>query len=628
MTLVSLHRVERRFAETPVFSGVSIRIGEGDHLGIVGDNGEGKTTLLRVILGIDPPDAGERTARRDLRLAWTEQIPDLPPELTALDAVRAAFGDLEEIERKLSELERSLETDPEDRALLSRHGRLLELFEAGGGWDRERLAERALDGLGFSSGDRESRVGELSGGQKVRLSLARALLRPVDLLALDEPTNHLDLGGIAFLENTLSNRRGAFLVISHDRRFLDRVCGGILEVESGAVRRFKGGYEAYRRQKRLRLETELREFRKQEEFIAKEMDFIRRSMGGQRTKEAKGRLKRLQRLERIAKPLERSRRMAMRLGPAKGLRGQTVLEGEDLAFAFPGESLLFSGISLRIQFGERIGLVGRNGVGKSTLLRILEGARSPVQGRVERAKNLRIVRFDQEMRDLPAEGTVLSAISPLLAGGTEGEWRSHLARFLFCGDDVDKKIEHLSGGEKRRLHLARFVLEPADLLLLDEPTNHLDISTREVLEECIRGYEGTVVAVSHDRWFLEECIDRILELTPEGVVEHRGGLEEMERLLKEKRARTGRKETPRNPPGSGNRSSTGRGEGTKIRNPWAFAKLEEEIIVLEEEAAGLDALLASEGIWKEPERLKEIRARKEEIGRILSDLYERWENWQ
>jgi len=319
--------------------------------------------------------------------------------------------------------------------------------------------------------------------------------------------------------------------------------------------------------------------------------------------------------------------MAMVLGSGRGLQGQTMIETQGLGFMYPDQGLLFSGIDLRIQFGERIGLIGRNGTGKSTFLRLLEGSLLPGEGRIERAKNLDIVRFDQEMADLPKSGTVLSAIKGLLPEAGEGECRSHLARFLFCGEDVDKEIEHLSGGEKRRLHLARLVLQPADILLLDEPTNHLDISTREVLEDCIDAYNGTILAVSHDRWFLEKCIHRILELTPGGLVSVPSDLKGLEQRSSGKSPAGGnRRETQDGrvfPP-----PSTGGDGGAKIRNPWAFARLEEEIIELEEEMNGLDEALSENGVWRDTGRLKEIQARKERIQSELEDRYRRWENWQ
>jgi ATP-binding cassette subfamily F protein 3 len=634
LTLISLSRIERSHGDRIIFSEASLRIDETDHIGVVGDNGEGKTTLFRVITGEDPPDHGARSARKDLNIAGTAQIPIFPPGQTVLQALQSSFADLEALEIELRRLEEQMESNPEDHRLMRRYEACSQAFEAGGGWKREQLANRALQGLGFPEKDRVQDASTLSGGQKVRLELARCLLRPVHLLMLDEPTNHLDLMGIRFLEEHLKNHRGAFVVISHDRTFLDRVADSIVEVDSGKVTRFPGNYSAYRQQKDLGLKTALRDFKKQEDFITKEMDFIRRHMGSRRTAEAKGRLKRLERLKRLAPPPGDNRSMGLQFGAAKGLEGQTVLEVENLGFGYDKQTPLFEGVSFRIQHGEHVGIVGRNGIGKSSLLSLIAGKMSPDSGKIEKAKKLRISWFRQEMEDLPTVGTVLEALHILMPDWTEGQCRSHLARFLFFEEDISKSVEILSGGEKRRLALARLVTQPVDILLLDEPTNHLDISSREALEDALASFNGTVVMVSHDRWFLNTLSARILELQPDGVTPHRNFDAFEEATQRNRKAATRQKNENKasrmdSPPlpREGSSSTAPKKEG-KIRNPWAFQKLEEKIFELEGQMETLQKEWDDPELWKNAEKMKSLQKKKAELEQTLQEHYERWENWE
>jgi len=634
LTLISLSRVERNHGDRIIFSEASLRIDETDHIGVVGDNGEGKTTLFRVLTGEDTPDKGIRSARKDLNIAGTSQIPSFPPGQTVLQALQSSFADLEALEKELRQLENKMEENPEDQRIMRRYEACSQTFEAGGGWKRDLLADRALQGLGFSERDRQQDASTLSGGQKVRLELARCLLRPVDLLMLDEPTNHLDLGGIRFLEDHLKNHRGAFVVISHDRTFLDRVANAIIEVEGGKITRYPGNYSSYRRQKELGLKTALRDFKKQTDFIAKEMDFIRRHMGSRRTAEAKGRLKRLERLKRLAPPPGDNRSMGLRFGAAKGLEGQTVLEVEDLGFGYEKNKPLFKGVSFRVQHGEHIGIVGRNGIGKSSLLSLIAGNMSPDEGIIEKAKKLRVSWFRQEMEDLPSHGTVLEALHILIPEWTEGQCRSHLARFLFFEEDISKLVEVLSGGEKRRLALARLVTQPVDILLLDEPTNHLDISSREALEDALASFNGTVIMVSHDRWFLNTLSARILELQPDGITQHRN-FNDFEESMQRHRKSSARKKvevkktktSPRESSSEG-ASSKEKKKESKIRNPWAFQKLEEKIFELEEEKEALQKEWDNPELWKDANKLKSLQKKKDELEKMLQEHYERWENWE
>jgi ATP-binding cassette subfamily F protein 3 len=636
MTLLSLSNVERSFGDLLVFENVGLRIDEKDHIGIVGDNGAGKTTLIKILTGEEPPDRGERATRKDLSIGWAAQIPQLGSESTVREATERSLEELDRMEQELREIEEQLSKTPEDESLLHRHEYLHTRFESAGGYRRHQFVEQALTGLGFHMEDFDKPVSVLSGGEKSRVALARLMLLPCDLLILDEPTNHLDLEGIEFLENWLQQRDGAFVVVSHDRRFLDRVCKSIVEVEGGQVTRYRGNFAAYRKQKELDLETTLREHKKQEEFFEKEMAYIRKHMGGRWTAQAKGRLKRLERMERIARPSEYKRHMSLRLGKARGLEGQTMVEAHDLGFAFPNGKRLFQQLEFRVYFGERIGIVGKNGVGKSTLLKCIEGQMLPTEGTLTRAQKIRHLYFTQQMEDLPSSGSVLQALLGVVPTWTEGELRSHLARFLFSEDEVDKEVSTLSGGEKRRLCLARLVTQEADVLLLDEPTNHLDITTRETLEEAIEDYPGTVIAISHDRFFLDRIGGRVFELQPDCVVVHEMGLEAYESALLERRrqqsaeARAEKTERARERSAEAKAQAASQQQGgeQKIRNPFAFKKLEEKIFALESELEDVQAGLADPEAWTAPERMKTLNARQDEINAELEGLYEQWENWQ
>ncbi|PIE22925.1 MAG: hypothetical protein CSA62_10130 [Planctomycetota bacterium] len=628
MTLVSLSNVERSFGDLIVFEGVSLRIDEKERVGVVGDNGAGKTTLIKILTGEEPPDRGDRFTRRDLSIGWAAQIPQLGEGCTVREATERSLEQLDRMEQELREIEEQLTRTPEDKALLHRHEYLHTRFESAGGYRRHQFVEQALTGLGFQLEDLDKPVSVLSGGEKSRVALARLMLLPCDLLILDEPTNHLDLEGIHFLESWLTQRSGSFVVVSHDRRFLDRVCSSIVEVEGGRVRRFKGNFAAYRKQKELELETLLREHKKQEEFFEKEIAYIRKHMGSRWTAQAKGRLKRLERMERIAKPNEYKRHMALRLGKARGLEGQTMIEGKELGFRFPNGKELFRSLDFRVYFGESIGIVGKNGIGKSTLLKCILGQVLPSAGVLERAQKLRFLYFTQQMEDLPKSGTVLQALLELVPTWTEGELRGHLAKFLFSEDEVDKEISTLSGGEKRRLCLARLVTQEADVLLLDEPTNHLDITTRETLEDAIQDYPGTVLAISHDRFFLDKIGGRVFEMQQDRIVIHEQGLEAYEQALAQRRLQASEKARAEKSSRSRQQAASPEQKSDKIRNPYAFQKLEEKIFELEAELESCQNGLTEQDAWKNPGQMKALQDQIKQLESELAKLYEQWENWQ
>ncbi len=634
MTLVSLEKVDRSFGDLPVLEGVSLRIEERDRVGVVGDNGSGKTTLVRVLAGVDEPDHGLRNARRKLRVAYGEQVPG--PETQSGSTVRAFVlrgnGEFQDLWARVHALAHKLEETPEDPRLLSEFGQLQGAFEAGGGYDREHLCERVLSGLGFAEADMEKDVSVLSGGERSRLALATLMTQPAELLVLDEPTNHLDLGGIAFLEDYIGRRHpGAVVAVSHDRRFLDNIAKTILEVGACRVTRFKGNYTVYQKQRDQALLAQSRTFRTQQEFYEKEMEYIRRHMAGRWHAQAKGRLKRLKRLQLISRPKTHKSQMTLRFAKGRGLSGQSMVEIEDLRAVLPGGRELFAGVTFRLNHGETVGVLGANGAGKTTLLRMLAGHLQPAGGSIKRAQRTKPSYFSQEVSDLPHHGSVLEALRSLAPAALERELRDHLALFMFTGDEVDQSVESLSGGEKQRLALARLIYTDYDYLCLDEPTNHLDITGREGLEEALREFGGGALVISHDRQFLETVTDRVVYLADGRLQVFHGGLEQCLEALATERQQRGQqraKERGKDKKAGRPREKPRAGAQGKVRNPLMFKKLEEQIFALEERVETLRQDMVSPENYNDHKSMRRLQAEERALLVELRTSYERWENWE
>jgi ATP-binding cassette subfamily F protein 3 len=631
MTLVTLEKIVRRFGEYPVLDGLSLRVDEGDRIGVIGDNGAGKTTMVRILAGVDEPDLGQRNPRKDLRIAYGAQMPKMPAGTTVLEFAQRGTGEHDALQHRMRALEARMAAG--DAAALAEYGMLQAAFEAGGGYDHGHQVLKVLDGLGFDAAGRQKDVAVLSGGEQSRLQLAILMTTPVDLLILDEPTNHLDLAGIEFVEAFVQRYPGAVVVVSHDRRFLDRIATSIVEVEDGQATRWKGNFSHYARQRDLALLTQARQYKNQREFVEKEMEYIRRNMAGRNSAQAKGRLKRLQRLQLIDKP--QGRRAQMRLtfgGSSRGQQGQAALEVEDLCIRIPGGRTLLESGTFRVWFGETVALLGRNGAGKTSLLKLLAAIGAPAAGTIRRAQNLRIGWFSQEKTDLPERGTVLDALRELDRTVDEKSLRDHLALFLFCGDDVDKPVADLSGGEKQRLALARMTRAQFDLLCLDEPTNHLDVAGTEGLEQAIKEFPGTVVLITHDRKLVEEVADRVLWVEDGTIRAFDQGLEQCQRVLAEERAAVRAREAESRERAEKKAATTGAparaSESGKVRNPLMFQKLEERIMSLETELEDVRAAMLQPDNYGSAAKMRELQAAESALQKKLADAYEQWENWQ
>jgi ATP-binding cassette subfamily F protein 3 len=521
--LFRLSDVHKSYGTQDVLRGASLQINPGEHVGLVGRNGAGKTTIFRLINGEETPDQGEVIRARGTRLGLLAQHIHFEAGSTVHESALAAFGHLQQIEHEMHELEhRMAEVDADLEKVLERYSDLQHQFEREGGFEYAAKAESILQGLGF---DRESWLLEtekLSGGQQNRLGLVRLLLAEPDVLLLDEPTNHLDVGAVEWLEEFLQSYASAYVVISHDRYFLDRACRRIVELEGGRAASYTGNYSAYLEEREVRREAQQRAYDNQQQLIAKTEEFIRRNLAGQKTKQAKSRRTLLAKLERVE---------AVRTDQSSGdfrLRsiertGNHVLVVDHAAVGYP-DKLLANDISFVLRRGECLGIIGPNGSGKTTFLRTILKKIPALAGEVQWGTKVQIGYYAQQLDDLDDRNEIIMELRRVApSSATAGELRSFLAKFLFTGDDVYKHVRDLSGGEKGRLALAKLIYSRVNVLVLDEPTNHLDIPSREALEEALDAFEGTIVTISHDRYFLDRVATQILSLNGEGLAEHYDG---------------------------------------------------------------------------------------------------------
>ena len=509
MSLLTLQSLEFDYAGHTVLDGVNLTVNAGERYGLIGVNGAGKSTLLRLIHGEMDPARGrvERSSR--LRIGFLEQDTALDTELPLREAVRReAFSELLAMEAELARLSDRMGAGENDPEIVERYGSLHESFERADGYTMESRIDAALHGLGFAIDRLDQPTCELSGGQKRRAALAALLLAPYDVILVDEPTNHLDLEAREWLEAHLRERRGAMIAISHDRAFLDNATEYTLHLINGKLHRFQGAYTKFAKMWAEQKEQWEEQYKRQQDHIAKTEAYIRKNIAGQRTNQAKSRRKQLARLDRMEAPPNEGKKLRLRIEPARE-SGAVVCETDQLALRF-GDLTLFERLDLQILKGEKIGILGPNGTGKTSLLRVLTREITPSAGKIVFGSNVDLGYYDQDLRLVNDSNTVLREIhqmDPLMA---EGDVRSMLGAFAFTGDMIEQEVRTLSGGERARLSLLKLILERHNLLLLDEPTNHLDTDTREALEEALVGFTGSLIVFSHDRYFLNRICNRIL----------------------------------------------------------------------------------------------------------------------
>ena len=629
MVLLSLSAVRKAFGTNEVIRDATLALQEGERLGLVGVNGSGKTTLLKIINGDMPPDGGEISIAKDARIGFLTQHADIDGELSIMEELTRVFDPLIAMEKRLRALEAEMAEAHEDAEAFARlsneYDKLTRRFEDAGGYEWPSRVQGVLAGLGFAKDRRDMPARLLSGGEKTRLCLARILLMQPEILMLDEPTNHLDLAAVGWLEDTLKKYPGTVIVISHDRYFLNAVCDCMAELSMGRLTRYSGNYDAFVRKRQANLERQLKEYKLQQAEIARQEAIIARYRMFNREKSikaAESREKRLEKIVRLEKPVSEDKvRFSFE---ARRRTGEDVLIAKDLSKSYDGRKL-FEHFSLHLRAGDRVALIGPNGVGKTTLLRIFVGEETADGGTMKFGANVDIGYYDQHQAGLHPDKDVLNELWDDFPRLDADRVRGVLALFLFTGDDVFQKIHTLSGGERGRLALAKLMLRKDNLLFMDEPTNHLDMDSREVLEHALDDFDGTLLAVSHDRYFINRVANRVIEMSAEGVSEYLGNYDDyLEKkraaLLPEEAASDGLTQTQRDK--LKRKERLARESRRQLEDRVRAA--EAEIARTEAEVARLEAEMAAPGAWQDPEAgraLTESHARAKET---LDALYDEW----
>ena len=620
--LFRLDEVHKSYGAHDVLHGATFQINPGERVGLVGRNGAGKTTVFRLVTGQEEPDRGQVVLLRGLRLGVLEQQPIFSGEKSVKEEALAVFSDLARMEEEIARLEHlmgELTGSRLDEAMHS-YSDLQHGYELNGGFTYHARTESVLVGLGFNNEDLSRRADQLSGGQKARLALAKLLLSEPDVLLLDEPTNHLDVNAVEWLEDFLSEYKSAFVIISHDRFLLDRTCSRIVEVSGGRANTYTGNYSAYVRQREERRLAQAREYEQQQELIARTEDFIRRNIAGQKTKQAKSRRKMLEKLDRVESVREENTSSFRLQSIARA--GDNVLAVSDLAVGYDTVKLA-AGISFLLRRQERLGIIGPNGSGKTTFLRTIVGDLDPVEGGLTWGANVDVSYFDQELSGLDYGSTVIEEVAVAAPRATPGELRNYLARFLFTGDDIYKTVGTLSGGEKSRVALAKLIYSRANVLVLDEPTNHLDIPSREALERALTEYSGTIITVSHDRYFLDRIATEILHFEDRTATYHTGSYSDYYAIRHAKSQVTEEAPAKRRPSARNEKTRSNSGPRPRKR---PVQEIEKEIAALESELSELSDKLANPAQDWGPEQYSELDLRQNEITLRLSALYEEWES--
>lgn len=628
MIILSAQHIAKSFGVNAVLRDVSLTVQQGDRIGLVGVNGCGKSTLMRILAGLDAQDGGEISLVRGLRVGYLAQQNMVTSGETVWNELQKVYEQVFAMEKKLRELEDEMahaHTDAQRFAQLSAdYDRLTQRFEEADGYSWKSMVSGVLNGLGFKPAQYDQCVDSLSGGEQTRLCLARLLLQKPDLLLLDEPTNHLDMETLQWLENYLATYRGSVLVISHDRYFLDHVCTGIVEILMGSSEQYNGNYTRYIAQRQERFESRMRAYEIQQKEIERQQAIIARYRMFNREKSiraAESREKALDRMEKLEKPVdERAIRFSFE---ARRRTGEDVLQLTEISKSF-GEKHLFHDLTLRVRAGDRVALIGPNGVGKSTLIKIIVGEEQPDTGFIRYGSNVDIGYYDQHQSTLHADKTALDEIWDRFPQMEQSNVRGALGMFLFTGDDVFKPIHTLSGGEKGRVALTALMLRKDNLLLLDEPTNHLDMDSREVLEDALTDFGGTIITVSHDRYFINRIANRIIEMQPDGVTEYIGNYDDyIERKNRPVavEAEAGKTKTEHEKEKRREKLSRQALRQLKIRAQEA----EKAVGVKEAEIAELEAQMADPSLYSDAQKSADVQRAYQKAQQALQTLYEQWE---
>lgn len=635
MIVLSCNNLNKSFGIDSILENVNFTVNEYDKIGIIGVNGTGKTTLFKIISGIYGYDSGDIYTSKDCEIGYLEQNTNFHSENTIFEEVLEVFKDVIEMEKYLRNLEHKISEESSNansttlEKLMNEYSNKLEAFSDMNGYGYKSEAKGVLKGLGFSDEDMDKPISILSGGEKTRVLLGKLLLKKPTLLLLDEPTNHLDSEAIEWLEVFLKQYKGTVILISHDRYFLDQVVNRIFEIHNKKLKTYNGNYSDFIEASAIEKELELKKFEDQQKDIKKQEESIERlkAFGREKhLKRARSKEKALAKVDVLDKPETYRKKARIEFNPSV-TSGNDVLQLRNVSMGY-GERILFKDLNLDIYRGEKVALIGANGIGKSTLFKIIMNEIVPLSGDIKFGTNVNVSYFHQEQKTLNLDNTIIDEIWEDNKQLTQTTLRSMLGAFLFEGEDVFKKISTLSGGERARVAILKLILSNANLLLLDEPTNHLDIDSKEVLEEALSGYTGTIFTISHDRYFLNTVVDKVLVLDENGITEYLGNydyyiekkkqIQEMNTIeVIEEKTKTQLKEEKR--------KEREQREAEK-KNRVKRQNIEKEIEETEAKIEEMDVLLCQEEVYSNPEKSKDVSQQKASLEEKLSALYEEWES--
>lgn len=635
MIVLSCNNLNKSFGIDSVLENVNFTVNECDKVGIIGVNGTGKTTLFKIISGIYGYDSGDIYTSKDCEIGYLEQNTNFHSENTILEEVLEVFKDVIDMEKYLRDLEHKISEESSNinsialEKLMNEYSNKLEEFSDMNGYGYKSEAKGVLKGLGFSDEDMNKPISILSGGEKTRVLLGKLLLKKPTLLLLDEPTNHLDSEAIEWLEIFLKQYKGTIILISHDRYFLDQVVNRIFEIHNKKLKTYKGNYSDFIKASAIEKELELKKFEDQQKDLKKQEESIERlkAFGREKhLKRARSKEKALAKIDVLDKPEAYRKKARIEFNPSV-TSGNDVLQLRDISMGY-GERILFKDLNLDIYRGEKVALIGANGIGKSTLFKIIMNEIAPLSGNIKFGTNVNVSYFHQEQKTLTLDNTIIDEIWEDNKHLTQTDLRSMLGAFLFEGEEVFKKISTLSGGERARVAILKLILSNANLLLLDEPTNHLDIDSKEVLEEALSGYTGTIFTISHDRYFLNTVVDKVLVLDENGITEYLGNydyyiekkkqVQEMNNVeVIEEKTKTQLKEEKK--------KEREQREAEK-KNRVKRQNIEKEIEETEAKIEEMDILLCQEEVYSNPEKSKDVSQQKASLEEKLSALYEEWES--
>lgn len=631
MVVISASNLKKSYPTKDIFENVSFKIEKGEKVGLIGNNGSGKTTLFNILTQKISKDSGDVFIANDVRVGYLKQQLSLESDRTIYDFCLDVFKDIIKLENELRNLEKEManpsNSEEKLEKIMEEYGRKNEIFEEKNGYAYKSEISGTLIGMGFQKEDFDKKISTLSGGQKARVELCCLLLEKPDLILLDEPTNHLDIKAIVFLENFIKNFQGSVIVISHDRYFLDSTINKVFLMENGSLSIYSGNYTEFMEKRKKDLQVSMHLFKSQQKEIKRQEEIIERlkNLGGSKRKrgisQSRSRQKLLDKMERVEKPDEDAKQMKIKFTP-RIQTGEDILEVRKLKKSFDGEEI-FNNVSFNQYKSDRTAIIGENGVGKTTLFRIILGEEKEDSGSIKLGMSVKPGYFDQEQKSLDLENTIFGEISDTYPNLTNFQIRSYLAKFLFFVDDIERPIKELSGGERSRVSLLKLMLSDCNFILMDEPTNHLDIDSKEILEDAILDYEGSVLIISHDRYFLNKIAVKILDMKSDGMDEYLGNYDYMLEKIKERSQSEEEKSSITKTKFKKDQKKEKEEQKEKTKIKTSLNKMEKEIEELEEKINKLSRDSLEEGFYDNQDRVNEVfekmRILEEKKGKLSED---------